>query len=125
MEPRPRKESLCRFRGISGADEPTGALDWAHGEQVIELLRDAAHERGATILVVAHDARMIPFADRVCHLEDGRFRESEQPVNAMGGVSSRRAGSYRGTWNGQPLSVAAAAAILRTNAALGPLSASS
>jgi putative ABC transport system ATP-binding protein len=57
------------------ADEPTSALDWAHGEQVIELLRTAAHERGATILVVAHDARIIPYVDRVFDLEDGRLLE--------------------------------------------------
>jgi putative ABC transport system ATP-binding protein len=57
------------------ADEPTSALDWAHGEQVIELLRAAAHERGATILVVAHDARIIPYVDRVYNLEDGRLLE--------------------------------------------------
>jgi putative ABC transport system ATP-binding protein len=59
------------------ADEPTSALDWAHGEQVVELLRNAAHERGATILVVAHDSRIIPFADRVLYLEDGSLREPE------------------------------------------------
>jgi len=53
------------------ADEPTAALDWKHGEQVIELLRMAAHDRGATILVVAHDARIVPHVDRVYHLEDG------------------------------------------------------
>jgi putative ABC transport system ATP-binding protein len=57
------------------ADEPTGALDWAHGEHVIELLRLAARERGTTVLVVAHDARIIPYADRVLHLEDGRLAE--------------------------------------------------
>ncbi len=55
------------------ADEPTSSLDWAHGEQVMQLLRSAAHERGATIFVVAHDARIVPFADRVCYLEDGRL----------------------------------------------------
>ncbi len=59
------------------ADEPTSALDWAHGEQVIELLRAAAHERAATILVVAHDARIIPYADRTFHLEDGRLKEED------------------------------------------------
>src|SRR5262245_33549331 len=59
------------------ADKPTSALDWAHGEQVVELLRIAAHERGATILVVAHDARIIPYADRVFHLEDGRLKEED------------------------------------------------
>jgi putative ABC transport system ATP-binding protein len=55
------------------ADEPTSSLDWAHGEQVMQLLRSAAHERGNTIFVVAHDARIVPFADRVCYLEDGRL----------------------------------------------------
>src|SRR5262249_24768772 len=60
------------------ADEPTSALDWAHGEQVIELLRAAAHERSATILVVAHDARFIPYADRVFNLEDGVLKETDQ-----------------------------------------------
>jgi putative ABC transport system ATP-binding protein len=59
------------------ADEPTSALDWAHGEQVVELLRNAAHDRGSTILIVAHDARIIPYADRVFHIEDGVLRESE------------------------------------------------
>src|SRR5208283_4697392 len=59
------------------ADEPTSALDWAHGEQVIELLRAAAHERGATILVVAHDARIIPYVDQVFQLEDGSLADAE------------------------------------------------
>jgi putative ABC transport system ATP-binding protein len=59
------------------ADEPTSALDWAHGEQVIELLRHAAHERGATVLVVAHDSRIIPYADHVFNLEDGYLHEPE------------------------------------------------
>jgi len=53
------------------ADEPTSALDWSHGEEVIELLSAAAHEKGATILVVAHDARIVPFADQIFHMEDG------------------------------------------------------
>ena len=62
------------------ADEPTSALDWAHGEQVIELLRAAAHERGATVLIVAHDARIIPYADHVFNLEDGSLRDAEEEV---------------------------------------------
>ena len=53
------------------ADEPTSSLDWAHGEQVIQSLRDAARERGATIFIVAHDARIVPYADRVFYLDDG------------------------------------------------------
>jgi putative ABC transport system ATP-binding protein len=64
------------------ADEPTSALDWAHGEQVIELLRIAAHERGATILVVSHDHRIVPFVDAEFHLEDGHLTDLEQPSDA-------------------------------------------
>jgi putative ABC transport system ATP-binding protein len=59
------------------ADEPTSALDWAHGEQVVELLRSAAHERGATILLVSHDSRIVPFVDQVFHLEDGNLMDAE------------------------------------------------
>src|SRR5205085_5634925 len=64
------------------ADEPTSALDWAHGEQVVELLRIAAHERGATILVVSHDHRIVPFVDAVFNLEDGRLTDGEHEPNA-------------------------------------------
>jgi putative ABC transport system ATP-binding protein len=59
------------------ADEPTAALDWAHGEQVIELLRTAARERGTTVLAVAHDSRIVPYVDRVFHLDDGCLVEPE------------------------------------------------
>jgi putative ABC transport system ATP-binding protein len=67
------KEPLFCF-----ADEPTSALDWAHGEQVIELLRSAARDRGTTVLVVAHDSRIVPMVDRVFHMEDGCMLEPEQ-----------------------------------------------
>jgi len=53
------------------ADEPTSALDWENGQKVIEMLRDAAHERKASILVVSHDHRILPFVDVYYHLEDG------------------------------------------------------
>jgi len=59
------------------ADEPTSALDWKHGEKVVRLLHDAAHDDGATVLVVSHDPRIIPFADHVFHMEDGRLVDPE------------------------------------------------
>jgi len=58
------------------ADEPTSALDWHTGERVIEQLRNAAHDRSVTVLVVAHDARIIPYADRIFYMEDGALREA-------------------------------------------------
>src|SRR5438309_4860532 len=57
--------ALIKDPSVCFADEPTSALDWSHGEQVIGLLREAAHDRNATILVVAHDPRLVPFADQV------------------------------------------------------------
>jgi putative ABC transport system ATP-binding protein len=70
------------------ADEPTSSLDWAHGEQVIQSLRDAARERGATIFIVAHDARIVPYADRVCYLDDGRLSGKESGIRSQeSGVS--------------------------------------
>jgi putative ABC transport system ATP-binding protein len=71
------------------ADEPTSALDWAHGEQVIELLRTAAHERGSTILVVSHDHRIVPFADTIFNLEDGRLMDSEPSGDRHDAARSR------------------------------------
>jgi putative ABC transport system ATP-binding protein len=65
--------ALVKQPAFCFADEPTSALDWAHGQQIVELLHTAAHENGATVLVVSHDARLTPFADRVLRLEDGRL----------------------------------------------------
>jgi putative ABC transport system ATP-binding protein len=61
------------------ADEPTSALDWENGQRVIELLRDAAHERNASILVVSHDHRILPFVDAFFHMEDGRLEQRPLP----------------------------------------------
>lgn len=58
------------------ADEPTSSLDWNHGDQVVQLLQAAAREREATIFIVAHDSRIVPYADRVYYLEDGRLSAS-------------------------------------------------
>jgi putative ABC transport system ATP-binding protein len=54
------------------ADEPTGNLDSANGEAVMELLRDL-HRGGATICMVTHDARYASHAERSIHLFDGRM----------------------------------------------------
>jgi putative ABC transport system ATP-binding protein len=66
------------------ADEPTSALDWEHGKQVVELLSDAARQRGAAVLVVAHDPRIAPYAHRVYLLEDGKVVSPSTPSAAWG-----------------------------------------
>jgi putative ABC transport system ATP-binding protein len=56
------------------ADEPTGNLDSANGEAVMELLREL-HRGGATICMVTHDPRYARCADRSIHMFDGRVVE--------------------------------------------------
>jgi putative ABC transport system ATP-binding protein len=53
------------------ADEPSGALDTANGEAVMQIIRDAC-QRGIAAVVVTHDAHLASWADRVVLLRDGR-----------------------------------------------------
>jgi putative ABC transport system ATP-binding protein len=55
------------------ADEPTAALDSDNGRTILRILADAAHERDCAVLVVTHDPRILPFADRIVEIEDGRI----------------------------------------------------
>jgi len=55
------------------ADEPTGELDSATGQQILTLFRRIADRDGTTILIATHDLAVDAFADEVYHLEDGRI----------------------------------------------------
>jgi putative ABC transport system ATP-binding protein len=72
--------ALAKSPALIFADEPTSALDSANGKVVIELLHNAARERGAAIVVVTHDPRLEAHADRIIHLEDGKIL-SDQMVS--------------------------------------------
>jgi putative ABC transport system ATP-binding protein len=67
------------------ADEPTGSLDWSNGEQVIRLLRSADLDDRSVLFLVGHDPRLVPYADRVLHLVDGRLtdRPAPSPMEAL------------------------------------------
>ena len=56
------------------ADEPTGNLDAATGQQVIDLLFELNHESGTTLLLVTHDEAVTGRCDRVLHLAAGRLQ---------------------------------------------------
>jgi putative ABC transport system ATP-binding protein len=53
------------------ADEPTGNLDSTSGRTVIEILKRVAVEQRRAVVVVTHDPRIVPYADRAIELEDG------------------------------------------------------
>ncbi len=55
------------------ADEPTGSLDSLAGEQVMELLTDAARASGTAVVLVTHEPRIAAYADREVVVRDGRI----------------------------------------------------
>jgi putative ABC transport system ATP-binding protein len=69
--------ALAGEPGIILADEPTAALDSTSGKLVIELLRELAHEKNRAVVVVTHDNRVLSYADRIVHIEDGRIANDE------------------------------------------------
>ena len=64
------------------ADEPTGELDSATGQQILTLFRRIADRDGTTVLIATHDLAVDAFADEVYHLQDGRVLESRAGVSA-------------------------------------------
>jgi putative ABC transport system ATP-binding protein len=61
------------------ADEPTAALDTENGQAVMAILADIAREPGRGVLVVTHDTRLIPFAECIHTIEDGRIVREDRP----------------------------------------------
>lgn len=57
------------------ADEPTASLDATTGHQALELLRRLTVDSGKAVVVVTHDPRILPFADRTLQMENGKVVE--------------------------------------------------
>jgi len=58
------------------ADEPTASLDAESGQLAMELLRQLTVDAGKTVVVVTHDHRILPFADRVLNVANGKLKET-------------------------------------------------
>ncbi|MEG0876681.1 MAG: ABC transporter ATP-binding protein [Oscillospiraceae bacterium] len=64
-------------------DEPTGALDYVTGKQVLQLLQDTCRNTGRTVIVITHNTALTAMADRVIHIKNGRVTEmtvNENPI---------------------------------------------
>lgn len=57
-------------------DEPTGALDYETGKQILKLLQSTARETGMTVIVITHNTAIAPIADRVIYINDAKVRET-------------------------------------------------
>ena len=64
-------------------DEPTGALDYATGKQVLALLYSLSRERGATVVVITHNQAIAPMADRIIRIKSGRITENCKNENVV------------------------------------------
>lgn len=66
-------------------DEPTGALDYATGKQILQLLQNTCRQTGTTVIIISHNMAFEPIADRVIRMRSGRVYETTvnpYPVNA-------------------------------------------
>lgn len=58
-------------------DEPTGALDYVTGKQILSLLQKTCRERKMTVIVITHNLALTPMADKVIHIRNGRVEKME------------------------------------------------
>jgi putative ABC transport system ATP-binding protein len=72
------------------ADEPTAALDGATGQSIMAILSELAKEHDRAVLVVTHDSRVLPFADRVLQIEDGTLKRERAPL----AIAARTGGAF-------------------------------
>lgn len=64
-------------------DEPTGALDYQTGKQILSLLQTTAKETGMTVIIVTHNAALTPMANRIITLKSGRVENIKLNENPL------------------------------------------
>lgn len=69
-------------------DEPTGALDYQTGKAILKLLQDMCRKKGMTVIVITHNSALMPMADRVIQIKNGRvsrmtLNETPTPVEQI------------------------------------------
>ncbi len=69
-------------------DEPTGALDYKTGKQILKLLQDACHKNGITVIIITHNSEIASMADKVIRFKNGKeedviVNEHPKPVEEI------------------------------------------
>lgn len=62
-------------------DEPTGALDYNTGKQVLKILQDMGVKNHSTVIIVTHNAALAPIGNQVIHIHDGQVKEITRNAN--------------------------------------------
>ncbi len=63
--------ALCKNPKLLLCDEPTGALDYVTGKQILKLLSDTGRKTGMTVVIITHNTALTAMADRVIHVKSG------------------------------------------------------
>jgi putative ABC transport system ATP-binding protein len=85
-----QRQRVALARALAGnpelilADEPTASLDADAGLCAMRILKDLCHSLHKTVIVVTHDSRILPLADRILKLADGRIVSDQPPENPPG-----------------------------------------
>ena len=64
-------------------DEPTGALDYKTGKQILQLLQDTCRKEKMTVIIITHNSALTPMADRVIHFKNGTAYDIQQNAKPM------------------------------------------
>ena len=69
-------------------DEPTGALDYKTGKQILQLLQDTCRKEKMTVIIITHNSALTPMADRVIHFKNGtafdiQINKSPMPIEQI------------------------------------------
>ena len=56
-------------------DEPTGALDYKTGKQILKLLQDTCRENNMTVIIITHNSAIAPMADKIIHFKNGTVED--------------------------------------------------
>lgn len=76
--------ALAKNPKILLCDEPTGALDYNTGKQVLELLQKTSTESGMTVIIITHNTSLTPMANRVITMRNGKIHRiaiNDRPLN--------------------------------------------
>lgn len=75
--------ALAKNPSILLCDEPTGALDYRTGKQILKLLQDTARKSKTSVVIITHNTAITPIADRVIEIWDAKVRNITENKNPM------------------------------------------
>ena len=80
--------AIAKNPKLSLCDEPTGALDYKTGKQILQLLQDTCRKEKMTVIIITHNSALTPMADRVIHFKNGtafdiQINETPTPISQI------------------------------------------